>query len=313
MNSSQDKPESSTGCAQVSLEEQMQACLDHYEKVTLGREWNNQVPQAIRAWYAAKSAPASSSLALTENDEPLRELCFDYRNAATAHAENYFQRIVRWVKQQEVRSSFAPAATKTTHSDTPRMDATLGKGNDWVFAEGCRLERELAEADRRYDELILAPGDTSSATTFKEAIDAGGKITSIEVRPTTAPTEIPILGSTYRLEKSSMGPWKVKYGDTFVRCLNQFEAGFVDSAIAACVRSATPRAEIEAVAKHFESMPASAKYTGKEAAACLRAWTTAPQPTKCDCPHAADCEEAGECLIAMRASPHSVDMDKANG
>lgn len=112
MSNGQDKPESSTGCAQVSLEEQMQACLDHYEKVTLGREWNNQVPQAIRAWYAAKSAPASSSLALTENDEPLRELCFDYRNAATAHAENYFQRIVRWVKQQEVRSSFAPAATE---------------------------------------------------------------------------------------------------------------------------------------------------------------------------------------------------------
>ena len=29
-------------------------------------------------------------------------------------------------------------------SDTPRMDATLGKGADWIFAEGCKLERELA-------------------------------------------------------------------------------------------------------------------------------------------------------------------------
>ena len=26
---------------------------------------------------------------------------------------------------------------------TPRMDATLSKGADWVFAEGCKLEREL--------------------------------------------------------------------------------------------------------------------------------------------------------------------------
>ena len=40
---------------------------------------------------------------LDEYEEPLRELCFDYRNAHTLHAENYFQRIVRWVRQQEAR------------------------------------------------------------------------------------------------------------------------------------------------------------------------------------------------------------------
>jgi hypothetical protein len=40
---------------------------------------------------------------MTENDEPLRELCYDYRNADTAHAENYFQRIFGWVRQQAVR------------------------------------------------------------------------------------------------------------------------------------------------------------------------------------------------------------------
>ena len=33
-------------------------------------------------------------------------------------------------------------------SDTPRMDATLGKGSDWVFAQGCKLERELAMTDK---------------------------------------------------------------------------------------------------------------------------------------------------------------------
>lgn len=54
--------------------------------------------------------PWAPQFALNENDEPLRELCYDYRNAATAHAENYFQRIVRWVKQQAVRQSFSSAA-----------------------------------------------------------------------------------------------------------------------------------------------------------------------------------------------------------
>jgi hypothetical protein len=42
---------------------------------------------------------------------------------------------------------------KQDKSDTPRMDATLGKGSDWVFAEGCRLERELAESRQMHAEL----------------------------------------------------------------------------------------------------------------------------------------------------------------
>ena len=40
-------------------------------------------------------------------------------------------------------------------SDTPRMDATLGKGDDWVFAGGCKLERELAERDERVRRLKI--------------------------------------------------------------------------------------------------------------------------------------------------------------
>jgi hypothetical protein len=35
-------------------------------------------------------------------------------------------------------------STTPCSGETPRMDATLGKGADWVFAEGCKLERELA-------------------------------------------------------------------------------------------------------------------------------------------------------------------------
>ena len=39
-------------------------------------------------------------------------------------------------------------------SDTPRMDAVLGKGADWVFAEGCRLERELASMTSARDKAM---------------------------------------------------------------------------------------------------------------------------------------------------------------
>lgn len=59
MTSSRDAT-SDTGACAVPIEEQMEACLAHYEKVTLGREWNNQVPQAIRAWYAAKAQSSAA-------------------------------------------------------------------------------------------------------------------------------------------------------------------------------------------------------------------------------------------------------------
>jgi hypothetical protein len=58
---------------------------------------------------AAELSARSSTAPLNENDEPLRKLCFDYRNSHTEHAEDYFQRIVRWVKQQAVRQSFDSA------------------------------------------------------------------------------------------------------------------------------------------------------------------------------------------------------------
>lgn len=50
-----------TGAAQVPLHEQMESCLAHYEHLaTVAHEWNNQVPQAIRAWYAAKATPSET-------------------------------------------------------------------------------------------------------------------------------------------------------------------------------------------------------------------------------------------------------------
>lgn len=40
---------------QVPIEERLRDCLAHYERVSsIAGEWNNQVPQAIKAWYAAK-------------------------------------------------------------------------------------------------------------------------------------------------------------------------------------------------------------------------------------------------------------------
>lgn len=36
---------------------------------------------------------------LDEHDEPLRKMLIDYRNAHAMHAEMFFQRVLRWVKQ----------------------------------------------------------------------------------------------------------------------------------------------------------------------------------------------------------------------
>lgn len=45
----------------MPIKEQCEATLAHYERLaTVAHEWNNQVPQAIRAWYAEKLANAAS-------------------------------------------------------------------------------------------------------------------------------------------------------------------------------------------------------------------------------------------------------------
>lgn len=51
-----------TGACAVPIEEQCAATLAHYERLAnVAHEWNNQVPQAIRAWYAAKATPSSAA------------------------------------------------------------------------------------------------------------------------------------------------------------------------------------------------------------------------------------------------------------
>jgi hypothetical protein len=60
-------------CA-VPLEEQCEATLRHYEEVTRGREWNNQVPQAIRAWFAAKAAQSENGAPLSWQAQALAKL-----------------------------------------------------------------------------------------------------------------------------------------------------------------------------------------------------------------------------------------------
>ena len=63
----------SSGAAQTPIADLLAACLEHYERVsTVAHEWHNQVPQAIRAWYAAKAAP-SANQRITEAEGLLRE------------------------------------------------------------------------------------------------------------------------------------------------------------------------------------------------------------------------------------------------
>jgi hypothetical protein len=74
---------------------------------------------------------------------------------------------------------YAPApGEKPQLSDTPRMDAALGKGHDWAFAKGCQLERELAEAKddcrrlhrEKMDALYGPDGFPRSATAANELL-----------------------------------------------------------------------------------------------------------------------------------------------
>jgi hypothetical protein len=66
--------------------------------------FNRICDQAVRALKVSDVGSAGVH-GLDEHDEPLREMCIDYRTAHPYHAENYFQRIVRWVKTQSARSA----------------------------------------------------------------------------------------------------------------------------------------------------------------------------------------------------------------
>lgn len=153
---------------------------------------------------------ASSSLALTENDEPLRELCFDYRNAATAHAENYFQRIVRWVKQQEVRSSFAPAATTMPDSEADTEQEQRWPNAVTPAAFRCdgvngRCQEQCGLCAAKYTSSAIAPKDSAFRCYDSERWPGTGRCPqqcgSCATRytpPTSACTDlnIPVVGAT---------------------------------------------------------------------------------------------------------------------
>ena len=63
----------------------------------------------IPGWITSTDDKVGDTPMDDQSDEPLRELCYDYRNANTIHAENYFQRIVRWVKRQTLHRSASDA------------------------------------------------------------------------------------------------------------------------------------------------------------------------------------------------------------
>lgn len=59
------------GACEVPIEEQCAETLEHYERVSMAaHEWNNQIPQAICAWFAAKaSVPSEIAPLSTEYSE----------------------------------------------------------------------------------------------------------------------------------------------------------------------------------------------------------------------------------------------------
>ena len=61
MNKPLDQSDTCEVPVEISVTEQCEATLLHYERLAdLAHEWNNQVPQAIRAWYAAINASPGS-------------------------------------------------------------------------------------------------------------------------------------------------------------------------------------------------------------------------------------------------------------
>ena len=91
-----------------------------------------------------------------QSDEPLREMCFDYRNAVSSHAENYFQRIVHWVKQQAVRQSLAEVHPPDKTLPEDQRDVA------WVLA----IARALGEGSGFNIPIVPKP------EAFKELFDA---------------------------------------------------------------------------------------------------------------------------------------------
>jgi hypothetical protein len=113
-------------------------CIGLHETMT-----KSNVSSAEAAkWLAEQSPDEEQKEWLNENDEPLRELCYDYRNAHMTHAENYFQRIVHWVKQQAVRQSFPSARGDSASEQRIRglMDSVRRNGGMYNNDEILRLQ-----------------------------------------------------------------------------------------------------------------------------------------------------------------------------
>ena len=58
------------GAAEASIDDLERGTLEHYARISLvAHEWNNQVPQAISAWYAAKRASPQPEQPTSDNAE----------------------------------------------------------------------------------------------------------------------------------------------------------------------------------------------------------------------------------------------------
>jgi hypothetical protein len=129
-------------------------------------------PEALKE--ALDDFRSTAAPELNENEEPLRELCFNYRNSDTMHAENYFQRIVRWVRMHAVRNASRSAIRSTNMYaelegrlrrpvdqggyDSREPDALHIKAADAIASLRTALDSqiEIANAERAAKEKLLA-------------------------------------------------------------------------------------------------------------------------------------------------------------
>ncbi len=153
MTERDDKTRAEAQARAVPIEEQCEATLRHYEHVaTVAHEWSNQVPQAIRAWYAAKATALSADARidglierLEDSDEKLSPVVIEeIRQAVMRSTAKWTPFYVKKLDQV-----FALAQSATTGSATERTgwvacsDRMPGKGEEV-------LVRGWGEAKKHY-------------------------------------------------------------------------------------------------------------------------------------------------------------------
>lgn len=164
------------GPCQVSNEELCADTLTHYERLaTVASEWNNQVPQAIKAWYAARSNPSAEprSIAVLRGVSNLLRRCLRH-GLLRAETEAMLLDI-------EAALTVAPPSADRTQVEFRTAD--LPRKEPKIVCDGREVETPSS----------VEPHDLRLATGMLE-----GYMRQAAAHPGDVETLIPAIGETLR-------------------------------------------------------------------------------------------------------------------